>query len=347
MTITASINLDSNIQNTLSWSSNTTFDGGYHIERSLDSGSTWASLDYVSSGTFIYPDSGINNATYDYDYRVSGLPRGTGVCGTQSPGQIFVSSPGINLFSSLNSESFLGLDLSASYFGGSGGRCDLVPYWTDSLGGRNFVQDTPSRTPVRGFGYDVQASGNGGNCGGSGIGGTGLNSKPYLTFNGIADELTAPNIGIESGTMFFVIRPNSLASGVHMNLFAHPSGGGALSGDLAFSPVGGSPGLSIWDGAAWNTLIPAGNLTTTNFQIITVDIDEVNNARGFVGTTEYNSASAAFEFDGTTDMTIGGRGTGAIAGEFFEGEIGGIAVLQPLTDDFITLAQQRLLSVYL
>ena len=338
MGVSGSVTLDSNVQNSLAWTNSTLFTGGFHIERSQDDGSTWDTLDIVDSGTFMLVDSGVDNETYDYLYRISALPRGTGVAGFQAIESIFPSSPGLQIPGSYGP--FLWLQPTS--IGGSGGRCDFVPEWEDTEGSRLFIQGTEANTPVRGVGYNTAASGNGGNCGGSGVGGSGLNGYGYVIFDGISDELTCPQIGIASGTMFFVVRPNDLTANIERNLIAHASGAGN-SGGLAFCPNGGTAGLSIWDGSAWQNLISAANLTTNDFQVITVDIDEVGSVRSFVGTTEYNSSTADFDF-ATEDMTLGGLR--AANGDWFEGEIAEFIIVPPQPDDIINLIQQRLINRY-
>jgi hypothetical protein len=162
-----------------------------------------------------------------------------------------------------------------------------------------------------------------------------------MIFDGVSEEMTSPTLGLSEGTLFFVLRPGSLESGVEQHIIAQASGGTSLGGTLAISPSGGSPGLSVWDGAAWKESISSANLTVNDFQLVTMSFDGANNATSYVGQTEYNTVSTGFDFD-VEDWTVGGLFQGT-EGNFFNGEIAEMLFYDSaLGDDHLVMIQQFL-----
>jgi hypothetical protein len=338
MAIDSTVVVDSDVQNTISWVNNSTFDGGFHVERSDDSGSTWDRVGVFGSGTLTTADSGVDNITNQFLYRVSPLPRGTGEAGEQAMEGIFPGAGDATLPSGVPGVHFWA---EADNNGWTAGACNYINYWDDKSGGGVLYQGVNSEAPLLGSGNVNLPAGSGGECGGSGVGGSGANGHFFAIFDGVSEEMTAPTLGLSSGTLFFVLRPGSLESGVEQHIIAQASGGTSLAGTLAISPSGGSPGLSIWDGSAWNTSIPSANLTVNDFQIVTVHVDEADNATGYVGQTAYNTVSAALEFN-ADDWTVGGLFQGT-EGNFFDGEIAEMLFYNsPLSDEHTIMIQQFL-----
>ena len=337
MAVNALVTVNSNLENGLTWVNNTTMTGGFHIERTENDGSTWDRVSVVSNAVLSIVDSGVDNVANTYRYRVSALPVATGIAGTQAMESVM---PGYDarVFPS-------GID--GLWFWTNGDThgstavaiCDeMQGFWVDRTVQDNGVSGV-STAPLLGSGISPA-------CGtGIYVGGQGANGHLYPIFSGGSTEFATSNsLGLTSGTLFFMLRPENLTAGAHQMIMSQFDTGDT-AGSLAISPTGGSAGLNVYDGAAWQNLIPAVNLSTFNFQLITVDFDDDGNATGYVGQTAYNTVASNLDFS-TAKMTLGGPQF-TDGGNYFQGEMAEVMFFQyPLVDELISMSQSIFATKY-